>query len=65
MVLENGYKKKPKKKESTIYVRMDQEMVSQVKEIRDQLGESMSGILREATRRLIAQAKKDGSTTLI
>lgn len=65
MNLENGYKTVKEEKSRILYCRMDNSMISELTEIRNQTGISFSELLRESARRLIAKAKEDGTIKLI
>ena len=59
-----GYKEVKEKKEQTQYCRMDDSMISRIKEIRRKTGISTSEIIREAVRRLLNEIDQTGSFTL-
>lgn len=65
MTVENGYKTCKEEKKKILYVRADDSMISELNEIRNQLGISVSELLREGARRLIKEAKEDGTIKLI
>ena len=59
-----GYKEFREKKEKILYSRMDQSMIDELHDIRKKTGISLSEIIREAVRRLILDANKDGGISL-
>lgn len=59
-----GYKEQKELKEKTLYCRMDDSMVSRVKEIRRKTGISTSEIIRESVRRLLQEIDETGSFSL-
>lgn len=65
MTVENGYKISQEEKTKTLYCRMDRSMVSELSNIRNQTGISVSELLREGARRLIAETKEKGMVKLI
>jgi len=65
MIVENGYKIRKEEKKKILYVRADDSMISELYEIRNQTGISVSELLREGARRLIQEAKENGSVKLI
>jgi len=65
MIVENGYKTRKEEKKKILNVRADDSMISELNEIRNQVGISVSELLREGARRLIKEAKEDGTIKLI
>lgn len=59
-----GYKIRRKKKVKILYTRMDDTMIKQLKMIRDKTGISISEIIREGVRRIIADVDQKGGFTL-
>lgn len=59
-----GYKELKEKKEQIQYCRMDDSMISRIKEIRRKTGISTSEIIRESVRRLLNEIDSTGSFTL-
>jgi len=59
-----GYKLSFEKKKRILYSRMDDSMISRLKEIRKKTGISVSEIVREAVRRLIQEFDENGSINL-
>lgn len=60
----NGYKLRFEKKDKTLYSRMDDSMISRLREIRKKTGISVSEIIREAVRRLLRDIDETGSINL-
>lgn len=56
MILKNGYKIREEKKKDITYCRMDKTMIKQLQKIKERTGISKSELVREAVRRLIAEA---------
>ena len=56
-----GYKDAREQKQKTIYVRVDNSMLSKLKEIRVKMGISTSELIREAIRRLFDDLDKGGN----
>jgi hypothetical protein len=65
MNVENGYKIQKEEKKKILYVRADNSMISELNEIRNQTGISVSELLREGARRLITETKEKGMVKLI
>ena len=65
MKVENGYKIRKEQKKEILYCRMDDSMIQELNEIRNQTGISISELLREGSRKLIAEAKEKGVVKLI
>ena len=59
-----GYKVRFEKKEQTLYSRMDDTMISRLRDIRKKTGISVSEIIREAVRRLLNEIDSTGSINL-
>jgi Arc/MetJ-type ribon-helix-helix transcriptional regulator len=59
-----GYKEFREKKEKTLYSRMDNTMVAKLRDIRKKTGISVSEVIREAVRRLLAEIESTGSINL-
>jgi predicted DNA-binding protein len=59
-----GYKIKREPKVKILYSRMDDTMINRLKEIRDKTGISISEIIREGVRRLLAEIEESGSFSL-
>lgn len=59
-----GYKEFREKKVKTLYSRMDDSMISKLREIRMRTGISVSEIIREAVRRLLVEIDSTGSINL-
>ena len=59
-----GYKEVKEKKKQIQYCRMDDSMISRIKEIRRKTGISTSEIIRESVRRLLNEIDQTGSFTL-
>lgn len=59
-----GYKEFKEKKEKILYSRMDDSMISQIREIRKKTGISVSEIIREAVRRLLYEVNSTGNFSL-
>ncbi len=60
----NGYKVAFEKKKQILYSRMDDSMISRLKDIRKKTGISVSEIIREAVRRLLQEVDETGSINL-
>jgi predicted DNA-binding protein len=60
----NGYKTSFEKKKDHLYARMDESMITRLREIRRKTGISVSEIIREAVRRLLQEIETDGSINL-
>jgi Arc/MetJ-type ribon-helix-helix transcriptional regulator len=56
-----GYKDAREQKQKMIYVRVDNSMLSKLKEIRAKMGISTSELIREAIRRLFDDLDKGGN----
>jgi len=65
MIVENGYKIRKEEKKKILYVRADDSLISALNDITNQTGISTSELLREGARRLIKEAKEDGTIKLI
>jgi hypothetical protein len=65
MIIENGYKNRKEEKRRILYCRMDDSMIEELSEIRNQTGISVSELLREGARRLIKEVKENNSIRLI
>lgn len=65
MIVENGYKIEKEEKKKILYCRMDDSMIAELSDIRNQTGISVSELLREGARRLIAESKEKGIVKLI
>jgi len=59
-----GYKEFREKKVKTLYSRMDDTMISKLRDIRKKTGISVSEIIREAVRRLLIECESTGSINL-
>ena len=59
-----GYKEFREKKEKILYSRMDETMISKLRDIRKKTGISVSEVIREAVRRLLQEIEKTGSINL-
>lgn len=59
-----GYKEFREKKVKTLYSRMDDTMISKLRDIRKKTGISVSEIIREAVRRLLIECENTGSINL-
>lgn len=59
-----GYKEQKELKEKIQYCRMDDSMISRLKEIRRKTGISTSEIIRESVRRLLSEIDETGGFTL-
>jgi metal-responsive CopG/Arc/MetJ family transcriptional regulator len=59
-----GYKEFREKKEKTLYSRMDDTMIAKLRDIRKKTGISVSEVIREAVRRLLAEIESTGSINL-
>jgi len=59
-----GYKIRREKKTKILYSRMDDTMIEKLKTIRDKTGISISEIIREGVRRLLADVDQTGGFTL-
>ena len=60
----NGYKVAFEKKKQILYSRMDDTMISRLRDIRKKTGISVSEIIREAVRRLLQEVDETGSINL-
>jgi hypothetical protein len=65
MIVKEAYKNKKSDKVITIYCRVDEIMNQQLCKIRNQTGISLSELIREGARRIIADAKDKGEAKLI
>ena len=59
-----GYKEQKEKKVQIQYCRMDESMITRLKEIRRKTGISTSEIIREGVRRLLQDIDNTGSFSL-
>ena len=59
-----GYKLAYEQKKQILYSRMDETMISRLREIRKKTGISVSEIIREAVRRLLQEVDETGSINL-
>jgi len=59
-----GYKEFREKKEKILYSRMDDSMITRLRNIRKKTGISVSEIIREAVRRLLKEVDESGSINL-
>jgi hypothetical protein len=59
-----GYKTSFEKKQKILYSRMDDSMISRLREIRRKTGISVSEIIRESVRRLLKEIDESGSISL-
>jgi len=59
-----GYKVAFEKKKQILYSRMDDSMISRLRDIRKKTGISVSEIIREAVRRLLQEVDETGSINL-
>jgi len=59
-----GYKEFREKKEKILYSRMDETMISKLRDIRKKTGISVSEVIREAVRRLLQEVETTGSINL-
>jgi hypothetical protein len=59
-----GYKEFREQKKQILYARLDESMIKQLREIRNKTGISVSEIIREAIRRLLADSEAKGSISL-
>ncbi len=59
-----GYKTSFEKKTRILYSRMDESMISRLREIRRKTGISVSEIIRESVRRLLKEIDESGSISL-
>ena len=59
-----GYKEFREQKKQILYSRMDDSMISRLREIRKKTGISVSEIIREAVRRLLQEVDSTGSINL-
>lgn len=59
-----GYKEFREKKVKTLYSRMDDSMIAQLREIRMKTGISVSEIIRESVRRLLKEVNETGTINL-
>jgi hypothetical protein len=62
--MEQSFTLERKGKRNTIYCRMDEEMIGQLFALRKSSGISVSEIVRESVRRLIEDAKMEGTINL-
>jgi len=60
----NGYKNVFEKKKQHLFIRMDDSMIDQLKEIRRKTGISVSETIRESVRRLLQEVDATGSINL-
>lgn len=60
----DGYKLRVEKKKQILYSRMDDSMISRLREIRRKTGISVSEIIRESVRRLLQEVDTTGSINL-
>lgn len=60
----DGYKLRVEKKKKILYSRMDETMITRLKEIRKKTGISVSEVIREAVRRLLHEVDTTGSINL-
>lgn len=60
----DGNKEFRNRKEKILYSRMDEKMITRLQEIRKRTGISVSEIIREACRRLLADVDSAGSINL-
>lgn len=65
MIIENGYKNRKEDKINKIHCRMDDSMINDLNEIRNQTGISVSELIREGTRRLIKEVRENNTIRLI
>ncbi len=59
-----GYKANYEIKKQHLYCRMDDSMITQLRDIRKKTGISVSEIIRESVRRLLQEIDEDGSINL-
>jgi predicted DNA-binding protein len=59
-----GYKEFREKKEKILYSRMDDSMITRLRNIRKKTGISVSEIIREAVRRLLKEVDESGTINL-
>lgn len=59
-----GYKEFREQKKQILYSRMDDSMITRLREIRKKTGISVSEIIREAVRRLLQEIETTGSINL-
>jgi hypothetical protein len=59
-----GYKEFREQKKEILYSRMDDTMIEKLRDIRKKTGISVSEIIREAVRRLLADVEANGSIKL-
>ena len=59
-----GYKDLSEQKKQILYSRMDDTMISRLRDIRKKTGISVSEIIREAVRRLLNEVDETGSINL-
>jgi len=59
-----GYKVAYEQKKQILYSRMDDSMISRLRDIRKKTGISVSEIIREAVRRLLQEVDETGSINL-
>ena len=60
----DGYKLRVEKKKKILYSRMDETMITRLREIRKKTGISVSEVIREAVRRLLHEVDSTGSINL-
>ena len=60
----NGYKIGYEKKKKILYSRMDDTMISKLREISEKSGISVSELIRESVRRLLQEIDETGSIKL-
>ena len=60
----NGYKVAFEKKKQILYSRMDDSMISRLRDIRKKTGISVSEIIREAVRKLLQEVDETNSINL-
>jgi Arc/MetJ-type ribon-helix-helix transcriptional regulator len=64
MELKNAYKERFEFKDGRIYIRLDNSMINELREIRRKTGISMSESIRESIRRLIKDVNDKGNMNL-
>ncbi len=64
METKNGYKTSFEKKNQRLDVRLDDSMITKLKQIRRETGISVSEIIRESVRRLLQEVDETGSINL-
>jgi len=60
----DGYKLRTEKKSKILYSRMDDSMITRLREIRRKTGISVSEVIRESVRRLLQEVDEKGSINL-